>query len=86
MSLVVVEPHVQPLDRLDVGQSARVAFVVPREPGLMVRLAHLGVVPGALIHLQQRFPAAVLRVGETTIAVEPRVAGDIYVRSVDEGD
>jgi len=82
MSLAPVEPLVQPLDRLGVGQNARIAFVVPRDPVLMVRLAHLGVVPGALIHLQQRAPAAVLRVGETTVAVERRVAGDIYVTSV----
>jgi DtxR family Mn-dependent transcriptional regulator len=75
-----VEPLVQPLDRLGVGLDARIVYVVPRDPGLMVRLSHLGVVPGAVVHLQQTSPAAVLRVGETTVAVEPRVAGDICVR------
>jgi DtxR family transcriptional regulator, Mn-dependent transcriptional regulator len=38
------------------------------------------VVPGATLHFQQRSPAAVIRIGETTLAVEPEVAGEIYVK------
>ncbi len=75
-----VEPLVQPLDRLPVGQEARIVYIAPREPSRLVRLANLGVVPGATVHLQQRTPATVLRVGETTLAVEAEVAGEIYVK------
>jgi DtxR family Mn-dependent transcriptional regulator len=77
-----VEPLVQPLDRLPVGQSARIVYIAPREPARLVRLSHLGVVPGATVYLQQLSPAAVLRVGETTLAVEPEVAAEIYVKRV----
>jgi DtxR family Mn-dependent transcriptional regulator len=77
-----VEPLVQPLDRLAPGETAHIVFIVPREPGRLVRLAGLGVVPGATVHLQQRSPAAVLRVAETTVALEPSIAGEIYVRRV----
>ena len=77
-----VEPLVQPLDRLAPGESGHIVFIVPREPGRLVRLAGLGVVPGATVHLQQRSPAAVLRVAETTVALEPAIAGEIYVRRV----
>jgi DtxR family Mn-dependent transcriptional regulator len=77
-----LEPLVQPLDRLPVGQEARVVYIAPREPARLVRLSNLGVVPGAILHLQQRSPAAVLRIGETTLAVEPEVAGEIYVKRV----
>jgi DtxR family Mn-dependent transcriptional regulator len=80
-----LEPLVQPLDRLGPGDSAHIVFIVPREPGRLVRLAGLGVVPGATVHFQQRSPAAVLRVGETTLALEPAIAAEIYVRRLGTG-
>jgi len=76
------EPLVQPLDRLAPGQAAHIVYIVPRTAGRLVRLAGLGVVPGATVHFQQGTPAAVVRVGETTVALEPAVAGEIYVRRV----
>lgn len=77
-----LEPLVQPLDRLPVGQDGRIVYIAPRDPARLVRLANLGVVPGATIRLQQRSPAAVIRVGETTLAVDAEVAGEIYVKKV----
>lgn len=77
-----LEPLVQPLDRLPVGQQGRIVYIAPREPARLVKLSNLGVVPGATVLLQQRSPAAVIRVGETTLAVDPEVAGEIYVKRV----
>ena len=73
-------PLVQPLERLAVGGEGRIVYIVPREPGMLVKLSSLGIVPGAVFHLQQVRPAVVLRVGETTLAVEPEIAGEIYVK------
>lgn len=75
-----LEPLVQPLDRLAPGDSARIVHIVPREPGRLVRLASLGVVPGARVHLQQTRPAVVIRIGETTLALESEVASEIFVK------
>lgn len=75
-----LEPLVQPLDRLAPGEAARIVHIVPREPGRLVRLASLGVVPGTRIHLQQTRPAVVLRVGETTLALEREIASEIFVK------
>jgi hypothetical protein len=50
-----------------------------------VKLAGLGLVPGAVVHLQQKTPATVLRIGETTIAFDPAIASEIYVRRVEAG-
>jgi len=75
-----VEPLVQPLDRMPVGFSGRIVYIVPREPERLVKLSHLGIVPGAVIRLQQKSPAAVLRVAETTLAVDPAIASEIYVK------
>lgn len=75
-----LEPLVQPLIRIPVGQSARIVYIAPRQRDLLVRLANMGLVPGAIVCLDQRSPAAVLRLGETTLALDPEVAGEIYVK------
>jgi DtxR family Mn-dependent transcriptional regulator len=75
-----VELLVQPLDRLSVGERGRIVYIVPRDPERLVRLSNLGIVPGATVSLQQKSPAAVLRIGETTLAMDSAIAGEIYVR------
>lgn len=75
-----VEPLVQPLLQLPVGQEARVVYIVARDPGRLVKLSNLGLVPGARVQLRQASPAAVLTIGETTVALDPAIAGEIYVR------
>jgi len=76
------EPLVQPLDQTPVGQEVKVVYIAPREPARLVQLSNLGLVPGARLRFQQKSPAAVIRVGETTLAVEPEIAGEIYVKRV----
>lgn len=78
-----VEPLVQPLDRLPVGSRGRIVYIVPRDPDRLVKLSNLGIVPGATIQLAQKSPAAVLRIHETTLAVDPAIAGEIYVKRID---
>jgi len=51
------------------------------EPGRVVRLSSLGVVPGAVVTLVQMRPAVVLRIGETSLAVDRDVADDILVEA-----
>jgi DtxR family Mn-dependent transcriptional regulator len=75
-----VEPLVQPLDQLPVGREGRIVYIAPRAPERLLKLSNLGVVPGATVHLQQIRPAAVLRVGETTLALDPEIAAEIYVK------
>ena len=55
-------------------------YVARQEPQQRVRLSNLGLVPGASVVLQQRRPAAVVQVGETTLALDPEIAAAIYVR------
>ncbi len=75
-----LEPLVQPLEKLAPGEWGRIVHIVPRQPGRLVRLASLGVVPGARVHLQQTWPAVVIRIGETTLALESEVASEIFVK------
>ena len=76
------EPLVQPLQGLAPGEWGRIVHIVPREPRRLTRLSSLGVVPGATVRLQQKSPAVILRVGETTLAIEREFAGEIYVKRV----
>jgi DtxR family Mn-dependent transcriptional regulator len=75
-----IEPLVQPLLKLPVGQEARIVYIVGREADRLVKLSNLGLVPGARVQLHQSTPAAVVRIGETTVALDPAIAGEIYVR------
>ena len=77
-----IEPLVQPLDRLPAGTEGRIVYIVPRERDRLARLTNLGIVPGARIRVQQKVPAFVLVLGETTLAVDPAIAGEIYVKKV----
>ena len=77
-----IEPLVQPLDRLPAGTESRIVYIVPRERERLSRLTNMGIVPGARIRVQQKVPAFVLALGETTLAVDPAIAGEIYVKKV----
>ena len=67
------------------GTSATVVRVSGTEAGRAVRLSSLGLVPGARLLLVQRRPAVVLRVGETSIAIDEEVAADIFVEPAASG-
>jgi DtxR family Mn-dependent transcriptional regulator len=75
-----LEPLVQPLLQLPVGQVARVVYIVARDRDRLVKLSNLGLTPGASVQLRQASPSAVITIGETTVALDPAIAGEIYVR------
>lgn len=77
--LTEVEPLVVRLADLAVGEAGTVRFVSSRQDGVE-RLGALGLVPGVEVRLTQRRPSHVVEVGETTIAIDARLAGAIFVR------
>jgi len=79
----VLEPLVRPLPQLAPGDEAKIVYIVPAHPDQLVRLSNLGVVPGSTIRLRQSRPAFVLRVGETTLALDSEIAREIYVKKLD---
>jgi DtxR family Mn-dependent transcriptional regulator len=78
-----VRPLVTGLGHLELGATGRIVFIAPKFHDRMDRLAALGVVPGSELRLHQRAPSYVIEVGETTIALDPDIAGEIYVKRVD---
>jgi Fe2+ transport system protein FeoA len=50
------------------------------DPALQARLTAQGLAPGVAIHVIQRVPTYVVEVGETTIALERRVAAAVKLQ------
>jgi DtxR family Mn-dependent transcriptional regulator len=75
-----LRPLVTGLQHFDLGAAARIVFIAPKFHDRMDRLAALGVIPGSEIRLHQRSPSYVIEVGETTIALDPEIAREIYVK------
>jgi DtxR family transcriptional regulator, Mn-dependent transcriptional regulator len=78
-----VRPLVTGLPSFDLGTPARIVFIAPKFHDRMDRLAALGVIPGSEIRLHQRSPSFVIEVGETTIALDPEIAREIYVKRIE---
>ncbi len=78
-----VRPLVTGLKNFDLGATGRIVFITPKFHDRMDRLAAMGVIPGSEIRLHQRAPSYVIEVGETTIALDAEIAGEIYVKRVE---
>jgi DtxR family Mn-dependent transcriptional regulator len=78
-----VRPLVTGLPSFDLGATGRIVFIAPKFHDRMDRLAALGVIPGSTIRLHQRSPSYVIEIGETTIALDPEIAREIFVKPVD---
>jgi Fe2+ transport system protein FeoA len=73
---------VQTLEHLRRGESARVLKVSAADVPMLMKLSQLGLVPGAEVRMEQSRPAAIVRVGETTVALQRAVAGLVHVLRV----
>lgn len=68
-----------PLTRLEVGESARILRISGGDAIRLIKLSSIGLVPGAVVHLRQRRPTAVIQVAETTVALDRDIAAEIWV-------
>ena len=78
-----LRPLVTGLPSFELGANGRIVFIAPKFHDRMDRLAALGVIPGSELRLRQRSPSYVIEVGETTIALDPEIAGEIYLKRVE---
>ena len=73
-----VETFVKSLDALAVGDEVRISFIRKSDPVLMGKLVSFGVSPGKKIKIRQKFPAYVIQIENTQIALEQDIAAGIY--------
>lgn len=78
-----LRPLVTGLSHFELGATGRIVFIAPKFHDRMDRLAALGVIPGSELRLHQRSPSYVIEIGETTIALDPEIAGEIFVKPVE---
>jgi Fe2+ transport system protein FeoA len=62
------------------GEAAQILSLSGESPSRRNNLAVFGLVPGSEVRLLQRYPSFVLRIGETVLALDGEVAGDIVIR------
>lgn len=73
-----VESFVKPLNEMEIGDSVRVSFIRKEDPVLIGKLVSFGVSPGKTIKIRQKFPAYVIQIENSQIALEQDIAADIY--------
>ena len=76
----VLQPLVSRLSLAPVGAEGRVVMMNPKYHSRLDRLQSLGIAPGAKIRLHQKKPAVVVQVDETTVALDPDIAEEIFMR------
>ena len=72
------------LSSLPVGAHAVVSNVLHASTPHVEHLLSLGVTPGALVTMMQRFPGVVFLCDQTELAVERAIADTILVRQMEE--
>lgn len=77
---IEITPVVMRLSEFEVGAKGKITFIVASDPSRINKLNSLGIVAGSVIKLIQRTPSFVLGIDETTVAIAPEIAKEIYVR------
>lgn len=77
-----LRPIVQPLSELTIAESGRIIFIVSNSHMRLDKLSTLGIVPGSVVRVHQKRPAFVIQIGETTLALDPEIIKEIYVKRV----
>lgn len=72
-------PSGVPLTEWPEGVSVRVTALSRVDSPSTAHLVALGVVPGAMLTLVQRYPAFVVRIGHAEFALDQELAGRIHV-------
>ncbi len=75
-----IKPLVAPLTEARIGERYRIVFIATRRHSRLDRLGVLGIYAGNDVHLHQKKPSFVVRIGETDVAIDTEIARDIFVR------
>ncbi|MBI5641353.1 MAG: metal-dependent transcriptional regulator [Nitrospirae bacterium] len=79
---VEITPVVTRLSEFEVGATGKITFIVPSDPSRISKLNSLGITAGSLIKFVQKNPSCVLQIDETTVAIDPEIAKEIYLKKI----
>jgi DtxR family transcriptional regulator, Mn-dependent transcriptional regulator len=77
-----LESIVMPLSKLKPGETGKVVYILTRHHPQLHKLMSLGIVPAANISVHQVFPAFVIQIDGTQLALELDVAKNIHVKRI----
>ncbi len=79
---VEVTPVVTRLTEFEVGATGKITFIVPSDPSRISKLNSLGITAGSVIRFIQKIPSCVVQIDETTVAIDPEIAKEIYLKKI----
>lgn len=65
----------------DKGSRGKIAYLETKNNKILQKLMAMGVLPGVPVEIVQTFPAYVLKVGNTQVAIDKEMAECIFIRS-----
>ncbi len=74
-----VETATKNLSELKAGQTATIVYINTESNDRMHQLTRLGIRPGVDVYVHQTYPALVIRINSSQIAIDERIARDIQV-------
>jgi len=77
---VEVEPVVTRLSDFEVGAKGKITFIVPTKSSRLSKLNALGITAGSEIKLLQKNPSYIIQIDETTVAIDPEIGKEIFIR------
>ncbi len=75
-----VNSLIVPLSKMGSGDKGKVVYITTKFHNRLDRITGIGILPGTKISVHQKLPTFVIQVGETQIALDNEIAGDIFVR------
>ncbi|MFC1533805.1 metal-dependent transcriptional regulator, partial [Thermodesulfobacteriota bacterium] len=75
-----IDPVVLPLNKLKTGETGKIVYISTKNHSRLDRLTDLGFTPGEKVRVHQTFPAFVVKIGESDIAIDNDVLKDVYIR------
>jgi ferrous iron transport protein A len=71
------------LELLRIGERGIVTFCRSQDKTILEKLISMGVTPGNIITLEQHLPSLIIKVGNTSRAIDRESIRAIYVRIID---
>lgn len=77
----VDESNSRPLVECDRGFFGEVSYIKTEDANKLKKIMNLGLLPGASVQIIQKFPVYVFQLGNTQLAIDKKLAHEIFVKT-----